>query len=110
MADNEGTLKLSDLTPQNLNTEYFLGKLVEQLEKDLQFEITTKLPHELLNQVCQGLKNYSLSGELMPALYRIDLNEDIATEHIGKENWQALALAVIKRSAIKIALRYAVKD
>jgi hypothetical protein len=110
MADSKGTLILRDYLPQNLSTEKALAAFLAQIEKDLQINLASRKPHEVFNETRVCLENRASSGEMMPLLYRVDLDEDIAAAYLVQGDWQGLTGAVLKRIAGKLSWRFSRKD
>lgn len=110
MADSEGTLILRDYLPQNLDTSKALEAFLEQIEKDLQFDLISRLPQEVFLETKRCLEKRASAGEIMPLLYRVDLDEAIAADHLNKNDWEGLTGAVLKRIAKKLAFRFSEKN
>jgi hypothetical protein len=110
MADSEGTLILRDYLPQYLNTGKALEAFLAQIEKDLQFELNSTLPREVFQQTKKCLEQRAMAGEIMPLLYRVDIDESIATDLLKKDDWEGLTGAVLRRIAKKLSFRFSTGD
>lgn len=105
MADPEGTLILRDCIPQELSTEKALEDFLAQVEKDLQFSLQSCQPVKIFEETRSCLEDRATSGEIMPLLYRVDLDENVAAGYLQQGDWNGLTGAVLKRIARKLSFR-----
>ena len=109
MANSERALSLTKHLPESLEYSDAIQLLILQLGKDLQISIESKDPEAILSFVAEHLAISASDGSLMGMLYRVDLNESLSQKLLAKEDWQGLAMAVVKRTALKVSLRHSQK-
>lgn len=110
MADTEGTLILRDYLPQELSTKKALTAFLGQIEKDLQVSLKSQNPGEVFTETRECLEKKASAGEIMPLLYRVDLDEEVASHYLNQADWNGLTSAVLKRIARKLSWRFSGKD
>lgn len=110
MADQKGLLILNQHLELAPNKELALAALVQQLAKDLEFELSATEPHKIPELVMERLIRTARTGEMMHLLYRVDLPVETTAQHLESGDWEGLTAAVIKRELIKLAYRFSGPD
>ena len=110
MADPEGTLILRDFLPQELEASSdALETFLAQVEKDLQFTIKSRIPREIFEETRICLENKTRNSELMPLLYRVDLDEGIAARTPPNRQLERLNRSSIEKDSHQAGLSFLAK-